>query len=97
MSRLLARLRHLPYSNARSEVAAALYGGVPFVSRTFSHACPTHAPGDANRMHSVLNTFFQVPVSGEDKRRLQVRIAGPYSLFDILPIDDPHLIAERAG
>ena len=35
------------------------------------------APGDANRMRSVLNTLFQVPVSSEEKKRgLQERIAG---------------------
>ena len=68
----------LPSSvDPRSEEAAALYGGVPFIARTFSHACPTRAPGDTNRMHSVLNTFFQAPVSGEEKkRRLQERVAG---------------------
>ncbi|KIP03467.1 hypothetical protein PHLGIDRAFT_130123 [Phlebiopsis gigantea 11061_1 CR5-6] len=43
--------------------------GVPFVARTFSHACPTHAPGDQHRMHSVLSAFFQAPVSGEEKKR----------------------------
>ena len=32
-------------------------------------------------MHSVLNTFFQAPVSGEEKkRRLQERIAGSYPI-----------------
>ncbi|KAN0141760.1 hypothetical protein V8E53_000222 [Lactarius tabidus] len=59
-----------------SEEAAALYGGVPFITRTFSHACPTRAPGDATHMHSVLNTFFQTPVSGEEKkRRIQERVS----------------------
>ncbi|KAH9037515.1 hypothetical protein EDB85DRAFT_2072974 [Lactarius pseudohatsudake] len=67
----------LPSSvDSHSEEAAALYGGVPFIARTFSHACPTRAPGDTTRMHSVLNTFFQTPVSGEEKkRRLQERIS----------------------
>ncbi|KAH9061888.1 hypothetical protein EDB87DRAFT_383981 [Lactarius vividus] len=67
----------LPSSvDSQSEEAAALYGGVPFIARTFSHACPTRAPGDTTRMHSVLNTFFQTPVSGEEKkRRLQERIS----------------------
>ena len=66
-----------PSVDPRSEEAAALYGGIPFITRTFSHACPTRAPGDGNRMHSVLNTFFQTPVSGEEKkRRLQERVAG---------------------
>ena len=70
----------LPASiDPHSEEAAALYGGIPFITRTFSHACPTRAPGDANRMHSVLNTFFQAPVSGEEKRRrLRERIIGPF-------------------
>jgi RNA exonuclease 1 len=49
-------------------------------------------------MHFVLNTFFQAPVSSEEKkRRLQERIAGPYPLCSFLLIGDPHLTAERAG
>ncbi|KAI0255655.1 hypothetical protein BJV78DRAFT_1177589 [Lactifluus subvellereus] len=49
-------------------------------------------------MHYVLNTFFQAPVSGEEKKRhFQERIAGPYLLFSSLLVDDPHLTAERAG
>ncbi|EKM52741.1 uncharacterized protein PHACADRAFT_261348 [Phanerochaete carnosa HHB-10118-sp] len=43
--------------------------GVPFIAKTFSHACPTQAPGDQTRMHSVLSEFFQAPVSGEEKKR----------------------------
>ena len=36
-------------------------------------------------MHSVLNTFFQAPVSGEEKkRRLQERIAGLSLLYNPL-------------
>lgn len=42
---------------------------VPFIAATFSHACPTRAPGDQTRMHSVLSTFFQGPISGEEKKR----------------------------
>jgi RNA exonuclease 1 len=50
-------------------------------------------------MHSVLNTFFQAPVSGEEKkRRLQERIAGPSSSFNGFSlVDITHVIAERAG
>jgi RNA exonuclease 1 len=94
-------LPDLPSSvDPRSEEAAALYGGIPFIARTFSHACPTRAPGDANRMHSVLNTFFQAPVSGEEKkRRLQERIAGSSSTFNFFfsLVDITHVIAERVG
>ncbi|EMD32735.1 hypothetical protein CERSUDRAFT_57931 [Gelatoporia subvermispora B] len=43
--------------------------GMPFIASTFSHACPTRAPGDQSRMHSVLNAFFQGPISGEEKKK----------------------------
>lgn len=44
---------------------------LPFIARTFSHACPTRAPGDAGgaRMHSVLGAFFQIGVTAEEKKR----------------------------
>ncbi|TCD64934.1 hypothetical protein EIP91_003431 [Steccherinum ochraceum] len=49
---------------------------IPFIASTFSHACPTYAPGEQTRMHSVLGAFFQSPVSGEEKkRRLNERVA----------------------
>ena len=55
---------------------------VTFIAKTFSHACPTRAPGDQTRMHSVLGAFFQSPVSGEEKRRrILERIACNASLF----------------
>ncbi|KAJ3502908.1 hypothetical protein NLJ89_g8673 [Agrocybe chaxingu] len=44
-------------------------GSIPFIATTFSHACPTRAPGDQTRMHSVLSSFFTGPVSGEEKKR----------------------------
>ncbi|KAF9232680.1 hypothetical protein BU15DRAFT_54755 [Melanogaster broomeanus] len=49
---------------------------IPFIASTFSHACPTRAPGDHTRMYSVLGTFFQGPLSGEEKKkRIEARIA----------------------
>ncbi len=52
-------------------------------------------------MHSVLNTFFQVPVSGgEKKRRLQECIAGlyPISLILLLLLTHPlNSIARRSA
>ena len=88
----------LPSSvDLRPEEAITLYGGVPFISRTFSHACLSRAPGDVNRMYSAFNTF-QAPVSGEEKkRRLQERIARLYLLFSFLLVDDSHLTAEPVG
>lgn len=50
---------------------------LPFIARTFSHACPTRAPGEALRMHSVLSAFFQGPVSSEErKRRIAASLKG---------------------
>ncbi|KIK90919.1 hypothetical protein PAXRUDRAFT_150845 [Paxillus rubicundulus Ve08.2h10] len=49
---------------------------IPFIASTFSHACPTRAPGDQTRMFSVLGTFFQGPISAEEKKkRIEARIA----------------------
>lgn len=48
---------------------------IPYIASTFSHACPTRAPGEPTRMHSVLSAFFHGPVSGEEKKkRLQQRV-----------------------
>jgi hypothetical protein len=65
----------------------ALCGGIPFITHTraLSRACPTR--GDANCMHSVLDTFLHSPVSGEKKKkRLQERIAGLYPISLILSL-----------
>ncbi|KAK0433575.1 ribonuclease H-like domain-containing protein [Armillaria borealis] len=37
------------------------------------HACPTRAPGDQTRMHSVLNTFFTAPISATEKKKREER------------------------
>ncbi|KAI1787109.1 ribonuclease H-like protein [Ganoderma leucocontextum] len=55
----------LPQTNGAGESSS----GVPFINATFTYACPTRAPGDQTRLHSVLNTFFQGPVTGEEKKR----------------------------
>lgn len=52
---------------------------VPFVASTFMHACPTKAPGEATKMHSILSSFFMGPVSGEEKKkRILERINCPF-------------------
>ncbi|THU83469.1 ribonuclease H [Dendrothele bispora CBS 962.96] len=43
--------------------------GIPFIASTFSHACPTRAPGDQTRMHSILSTFFSCPITNAEKQR----------------------------
>jgi hypothetical protein len=44
---------------------------IPFIANTYSHACPTRAPGDQTRMYSVLSEFFQCQVTGEERARRQ--------------------------
>lgn len=44
---------------------------LPFVSKTFSHAVPTRAPGDSTRLFSVLGAYFDVPLSREERTRRQ--------------------------
>jgi hypothetical protein len=64
---------HIPIAIPLPDVSQT---SLPFIASTFSHACPTRAPGDPSRMYSVLGTFFQGPVSGEEKkRRTEARIA----------------------
>jgi RNA exonuclease 1 len=61
-------LLHIPETSTSSQL--------PFLSK-FLHAVPTKAPGDAQRMHSVLHGFFMGPVTGEErKRRMAERIKG---------------------
>lgn len=51
---------------AMKKLRPSLYGGV--LGFFFFHTCPTRAPGEAVGLHSVPNTVFHIPVSGEEKR-----------------------------
>ncbi|KAJ6493808.1 ribonuclease H [Mycena vulgaris] len=42
---------------------------LPFIASTFSHACPTRAPGDQTRMHSILTAFFQGPITAAEMKK----------------------------
>ncbi|TFK22234.1 ribonuclease H [Coprinopsis marcescibilis] len=67
-----------------SSSSSAYASAIPFIAKTFSHACPTRAPGDANRMHSVMSTFFSSTVTAEErKRRMNQKIKAER------PKDDP--------
>lgn len=48
---------------------SSLRNCIPFIPRKFSHTCPTRAPGEPTRMHSVLSAFFSVPMTLEEKRK----------------------------
>jgi RNA exonuclease 1 len=69
---------------------------IPFIATTFSHACPTRAPGDQNRMHSVLSSFFSCPVSAEErKRRMKVKCVYA-SRSPCIPVVNGALAAEKS-
>ncbi|CAE6472791.1 unnamed protein product [Rhizoctonia solani] len=42
---------------------------IPVINSCYSHACPTRATGEPTKMHSVLTTLLQSPVSSEQKRK----------------------------
>ncbi|GAA5901980.1 RNA exonuclease [Sporobolomyces salmoneus] len=51
-----------------------LVNHLPVFSKLFSHACPTKAPGEKNRMHSGYQSFTTCPLtSGEKDRREKMR------------------------
>lgn len=58
-----------PLSNESGTTEVSTTAWIPFIATTFSHACPTRAPGDQNRMHSIMNSLFTGPVSSEEKKR----------------------------
>lgn len=42
---------------------------LPVFQQLFSHYCPTRAPGDAKRLHSVLQTLLNAPLDKSEKAR----------------------------
>lgn len=69
-------LLHVPAISPNKPASDGSQSKLPFLS-TFLHAVPTKAPGDAQRMYSVLHGFFMGPVTGEEKkRRIMERIKG---------------------
>ncbi|GAA6010894.1 hypothetical protein JCM11491_004588 [Sporobolomyces phaffii] len=79
---------NLPFSLAPTPLAAAptttttegeplrplLSNQVPTFAKLFSHACPTKAPGEKNRMHSGYQSFTTCPLTaGEKDRREKAR------------------------
>lgn len=42
---------------------------LPIFQSLFSHACPTKAPGEKNRMHSSYQAFTTTPLTGGEKDR----------------------------
>jgi len=42
---------------------------VSVMQSLFSHACPTKAPGERNRMHSPYQSFTTCPLTGAEKER----------------------------
>jgi RNA exonuclease 1 len=65
---------------------------IPFIASTYSHACPTRAPGDQTRMYSVLSEFFQCQVTPQEKAKRQAQRACRYAIYNILAKADDGLV-----
>ena len=63
-----------PSSASSSDDSSRLVNHLPVFAKLFSHACPTKAPGEKNRMHSGYQNFTTCPLtSGEKDRREKAR------------------------
>lgn len=57
---------------------------LPIFQQLFSHACPTKAPGEKNRMHSCYQAFTNTPLtSGEKSRRDKARAESKISIRSV--------------
>lgn len=54
---------------ALTPAAPDLASKLPVMQGLFSHACPTKAPGERNRMHSAYQAFTTCPLTGAEKDR----------------------------
>lgn len=71
----------MPFPTSTADSASTSL--LPVIPRLFSHACLTRAPGDARKLHSVLNTLLQCPLSdAERKRRDAIKARKQNSLLD---------------
>lgn len=59
----------LPPPTAGEGEQAAPTSLLPIFQSLFSHACPTRAPGEKNKMHSGYQAFINCPLTGGEKDR----------------------------
>ncbi|WVR04385.1 hypothetical protein IAU60_001387 [Kwoniella sp. DSM 27419] len=60
----------MPFSTSPAEGStSAGTARVPTVPKLFTYACPTRAPGDDRRLHSVLNTLLMSPIPDSIKKK----------------------------
>lgn len=52
-----------------SPPSEGLVSKLPVFQSLFSHACPTRAPGERNRMHSPYQHFTSCPLTSSEKDR----------------------------
>jgi hypothetical protein len=58
---------NLPF--ALAPTSEGLSSKLPVFQSLFSHACPTKAPGEKNKMHSCYQSFTTTPLTGAEKER----------------------------
>lgn len=58
---------YLPFSIASTSSSSP--SKIPIMSKIFSVACPTRAPGDSRRLFSVVQTLLQTPLSQAEQKK----------------------------
>lgn len=66
-AQVLTPSSYLPFSIASTSTASP--SRIPVMSKIFSVACPTRAPGDSRRLFSVVQTLLQTPLSQAEQKK----------------------------
>ncbi|WVF70114.1 hypothetical protein IAT40_004902 [Kwoniella sp. CBS 6097] len=56
-------------SETSTPTSASVSARVPIIPKLFTYACPTRAPGDDRKLHSVLNTLLMSPMPEALKKK----------------------------
>ncbi|KAL8279273.1 hypothetical protein RQP46_008310 [Phenoliferia psychrophenolica] len=60
---------NMPFGLTTPSATTPDASSLPIFQSLFSHACPTKAPGERNRMHSCYQAFTTTPLTGGEKDR----------------------------
>nr|XP_019008804.1 uncharacterized protein I206_06488 [Kwoniella pini CBS 10737]OCF47585.1 hypothetical protein I206_06488 [Kwoniella pini CBS 10737] len=61
----------MPFLTKPSDPSSSSSAKVPIIPKLFTYACPTKAPGDDRKLHSVLNTLLMSPIPDALKKQKQ--------------------------
>nr|XP_018265795.1 uncharacterized protein I303_02169 [Kwoniella dejecticola CBS 10117]OBR87953.1 hypothetical protein I303_02169 [Kwoniella dejecticola CBS 10117] len=59
----------MPFPTIPSDPSSSKQARVPAIPKLFAYACPTRAPGDDRKLHSVLNSLLMSPIPDTLKKQ----------------------------